>query len=224
MTRSTALRTLLAFVAGVAFVGAVALVDQSFQDRANDVPDAARGGPPAAERDKEENEEKEEQGEKLERRLEALEAAERKGKVGQSRTAAAGPPSAGWAGETHSTRQPMTGSPRSRQTRRHRGSTPSSPATAGASRVPATARRRTSPCASAATADDVWTIKAAVRLQGRQQVRPDHRGSPPDRQRLRAAHERLRRFFVNTTDHGATWTRPVKTYGNVAGTTSRSSQ
>ena len=75
MTRSTALRTLLAFLAGVAFVGAVVLVDQSFQDRANDVPDAARGGPSAEERDEEENEEKEEQGEKLERRLEALEAA-----------------------------------------------------------------------------------------------------------------------------------------------------
>ena len=102
MTRSTALRTLLAFLAGVAFVGAVVLVDQSFQDRANDVPDAARGGPPAAERDKDEdeNEEKEEQAEKLERRLEALEAAERRGEVGQVRPATAAAAAPGWAGET----------------------------------------------------------------------------------------------------------------------------
>ena len=100
MTRSTALRTLLAFLAGVAFIGAVVLVDQSFQDRASDAPQTARGGPPVAERDGDENEEKEEQAEKLERRLEALEKAERQGKVGQARTAAAGAPSAGWAGET----------------------------------------------------------------------------------------------------------------------------
>jgi len=102
MTRSAALRTLLAFVAGVAFVGAVVLVDQSLQSRANDAPQAARGGPPVTEReeDEDENEEKEEQAEKLERRLEALEAAERRGDVGQSRLAAAAPAPPGWAGET----------------------------------------------------------------------------------------------------------------------------
>ena len=74
MTRSTALRTLVAFLAGVAFIGAVVLVDQSLQDRAAaSEPQAARGGPPVTERDAEEdeNEEAEEQAEKLERRLEA---------------------------------------------------------------------------------------------------------------------------------------------------------
>ena len=40
---------------------------------------------------------------------------------------------------------------------------------------------------------DVGSVEAAVRLQGRWPVRPDHRGRPADRQRLRAVHERLQR-------------------------------
>ena len=40
---------------------------------------------------------------------------------------------------------------------------------------------------------DVRTVEAAVRVQGRRPVRPDHRGCPADGQRLRAVHERLQR-------------------------------
>ena len=193
MTRSTALRTLLAFLAGVAFVGAVVLVDQSFQDRASDVPQAARGGPPAAERDEDENEEKEEQAEKLERRLEALEAAERSGEVGQSRPAAAAA-SPGWAGETPfdptaDDWEPAIAADPSAPwvyalVTRYGGGKPCP----GNCPTPYTAlrdqqRRRR----------DVGTVEAAVRLQGGRPVRPDHRGRPADRQRLRAVHERLQR-------------------------------
>src|SRR5262245_57102610 len=99
---SASLRVLLTVIAGIAFIGAVLLVDQSLQSQANSGPLPGRGGP-SAERDKdkdaEKNEEEEEQAESVEKKLEALEAAERNDRVGQIRPLAAAA-AAGWTGET----------------------------------------------------------------------------------------------------------------------------
>jgi hypothetical protein len=106
MTRSTAsrpwstlTRTALTVAAAVAFIGAVALIAGPRGSSVADQPGAqARGGPGAA---TDVNPEAAEQAEIAEERAEAFEAAERKGKVGQARPtgAAAAAAAVGWAGE-----------------------------------------------------------------------------------------------------------------------------
>jgi hypothetical protein len=92
-------QTVLALLAGMAFIGAVAVVGAT-QPSAADGPGAlTRGGPRDA---ADVNPEAEEGAEKAEERREAYEDAERQGKVGQMRpTAGAGvaAAAAGWAGE-----------------------------------------------------------------------------------------------------------------------------
>ena len=218
MTRSTALRTLLAFLAGVAFVGAVVLIDQSFQDRANDVPDAARGGPPAAERDEDENEEKEEQAEKLERRLEALEAAERRGEVGQVRpAAAAAAASPGWAGETPFDAtaddwEPAIAADPSAPwvyalVTRYGGGKPCP----GNCPTPYTALRISSDGGA------TWgASKPLCACKGGGQFDPIIEVVPKTGSVYALYMNGFNVVFVKSTDHGAHWTGPVKTYGNVS--------
>ena len=218
MTRSTALRTLLAFLAGVAFVGAVVLVDQSFQDRASDVPQAARGGPPAAEQDEEENEEKEEQAEKLERRLEALEAAERKGKVGQTRPAgAAAAASPGWAGETPFDATADDWEPAI-------AADPSAPwvyalATRYGGGKPCPGNCPTPYTALRISSDGGATWGASKPLcacKGKGQFDPIIEVVPQTGSVYALYMNGFNVVFVKSTDHGATWTAPVKTYGSVS--------
>ena len=97
-SRSVATTTVLTIAAAVAFIGAVALVAGPRSAPPVDGPgEQARGGPGTAE----DNPEAEEQAEIAEERHEAYEEAEREGKVGQSRPsgAAAAAPAAGWVGE-----------------------------------------------------------------------------------------------------------------------------
>jgi hypothetical protein len=97
--RSVATQTILTIAAVVAFIGAVALVAGPRPAPGADGPgELGRGGPGAA---TDVNPEAEEQAEIAEERAEAFEQAEEHGKVGQSRPtgAAAAAPAPGWAGE-----------------------------------------------------------------------------------------------------------------------------
>jgi hypothetical protein len=220
MTRSSALRTLLAFLAGVAFIGAVVLVDQSLQDRAAaSEPQAARGGPPVTERDAEddENEEAEEQAEKLERRLEAWEAAKARKQIGQQRTAAAGLAAVGWTGETPFDATADDWEPAI-------AADPSQPwvyalTTRYASEKPCPGNCPTPYIALRISQDGGATWGASKPLcpcKGGGQFDPIIEVVPNTGSIYAVYMSGFNVVFVKSTDHGQTWSNPVKTYGNVS--------
>ena len=220
MIRSTALRTLLAFLAGVAFIGAVVLVDQSLQQRAAGEPQAARGGPgQESERDREEdeNEEAEEQAEKLERRLEAWEAAKKRNEVGQKRTASAGLAAVGWAGET-----PFD--PTADDWEPAIAADPSAPwvyalTTRYASDKPCPGNCPTPYIALRISQDGgaTWApSKPLCACKGGGQFDPIIEVVPNTGSVYAVYMAGFNVVFVKSTDHGQTWSAPVKTYGNVS--------
>ena len=176
-----------------------------------------------------ENEEKEEQAEKLERRLEALEAAERRG---QGRPAATRRPPrrrprAGPASSRSTRRRRRLGARDRGRSRRRRGSTSLVTRYGGASRAPATARRRTSRCAISTDGGATFGAgKPLCACKGSRPVRPDHRGRPAARGAVYALYMNgFNVVFTKSTDHGATWSRTGQDLRQrVAGTTSRPSR
>ena len=71
---------------------------------------------------------------------------------------------------------------------------------------------------------DVRRREAAVRLQGLGPVRPDHRGRPANGAVYAVYMNGFNILFTKSTDHGATWSTPVKPCtARCPGTTSRSS-
>jgi hypothetical protein len=221
MTRSATVRTLLAFVAGVAFIGAVVLVDQSLQARFATEPQAARGGAPApeAERDVEEdeNEEAAEQAEKLERRLEAWEAAKERKQVGQQRIAAAGPAAAGWTGETPFDQAADDWEPAI-------AADPTAPWVYGlvtryASDKPCPGNCPTPYIALRISQDGgaTWApSKPLCACKGGGQFDPIIEVVPGTGAVYAVYMSGYNVVFVKSTDHGQTWSAPVKTYGNVS--------
>jgi hypothetical protein len=208
----------LAVLAAIAFIGAVALVAAT-QPRSADGPgDLARGGPkasPSVEVD--DNPEKEEQAEQAEERREAYEAAERAGKVHQARPTgpSAMAAAAGWAGET------VVDSV----------SDDWEPAIAADPTAPwvysLVTRYAGKPCPGncpspyialqiSSNGGATWTSKPLCACKGSGQFDPIIEVVPGTGAVYAAYMNGFNVMFTKSTDHGGTWTTPVKTYGTVA--------
>ena len=211
--RSTLVKTLVTIGAAAAFIGAVALVGAT-QPRSVDLPSAlGRGGP-----DADVNPEAAEQAEIAEERHEAYEEAEAQGKVGQVRLTAAGAaaPTAGWAGE-----QPVD--------------------TVSDDWEPAIAADPTSPyvytlvtryagkpcggnCPSPYIALRISTDGGATwapdkplcACKGSGQFDPIIEVVPGTGAVYATYMNGYNVVFTKSTNHGTTWSAPVKTYGNVS--------
>jgi len=213
-------QTVLTVVAGVAFIGAVALIGAT-QPTAADGPGAfARGGPRDA---ADVNPEAEEQAEIAEERHEAYEEAEREGTVGQVRpTAGAGvaAAAAGWAGEL-----PVDAVADDWE-----------PAVAADPTAPyvytLVTRYAGKPCPGncpspyialriSADGGASWgAAKALCACKGSGQFDPIIEvvpGPGPNQGAVYASYMNgYNIVFVKSTNHGATWTAPVNVYGNVS--------
>ena len=173
------------------------------------------------------NQEAEEQAESTEKRHEAFEKAKAAGKTGQQRPtgAAAAAPAAGWAGElpwTPSGRRLGAGDRgRPELAVRLRARHPLRRAQAVPGQLPvAVMALEISPDGGA-----TWGgAKPLCACKGSGQFDPIIEVVPQHRQRLRALHERLQRDVHEVDRPRRDWSAPVKTYGNVSGTTSRSSR
>ena len=212
-------QTLAVLGVSIAFIGAVALIAQT-QPAPVDGPSAlGRGGPNA----NDVNPEAEEQAEIAEERAEAFEEAEREAKVGQARPAA-GPgiaaAAAGWAGEI-----PID--PVANDWEPAIAADPNAPwvytlATRYAGK-PCPGNCPTPWMALNISSDGGATWSAAKPLcacKGSGQFDPIIEvvpGPGPRAGNVYAAYMNgFNVLFTKSTDHGATWSTPVKTYGNVS--------
>ena len=214
---SIALRTLVTIAIGAAFIGAVALIGATQPGNADGPGAFARGGPGS---DEDLNKEAEEQQERAEQRREAFEEAVKAGKAGQVRPAA-GPgvaaPAPGWAGE-----QPFD-----------TGGDDWEPAIAADPNAPyvyalVTRYASTKPCpgncpspyiALEISADNgaTWTEGAPLcACKGSGQFDPIIEVVPATGHVYALYMNGYNIVFVKSTNHGASWSAPVKIYGNVS--------
>lgn len=211
MTRTGMWRSALVVAASIAFIGAVLLVDGSLRglDRGSEV---GRGGPGVAET----NPEAAEQAEKAQERREAWEAAVRAGTAGQKPPISAAP-APGWAGE-----QPLDTAADDWE--------PAIAADPAAPWVYALATRygTAKPCpgncpspwiALEISADGGATWTEGVPLcacKGSGQFDPIIEVVPNTGAVYAVYMNGYNVVFVKSTNHGSTWSAPVKTYGNVS--------
>lgn len=218
MARAAFPRGVLVVLAAFAFIGVVVLVDAA-RPRGGPDMDLARGGPKAADerRDDEAIEEAREQAEKAELRHEAWEAAVRAGTAGQKPPITSPAAAPGWAGE-----QPLDTSADDWE--------PAIAADPSAPWVYALVTRYGAgkPCpgncpspwiALEISADGGATWGPGTPLcacKGSGQFDPIIEVVPGTGAVYAAYMNGYNVVFVKSTNHGATWTSPVKTYGNVS--------
>jgi hypothetical protein len=214
---SVALRTIVTVALGAAFIGSVAVIGATQQAPADSPGALSRGGPGTAE---DANKEAEEQQEKAEQRREAFEEAVAAGKAGQVRPAA-GPGVAaaapGWAGEL-----PFD-----------TGGDDWEPAIAADPNAPyvytlVTRYASTKPCpgncpspyiALEISADNgaTWTEGTPLcACKGSGQFDPIIEVVPATGHVYALYMNGYNIVFVKSTNHGASWSAPVKIYGNVS--------
>jgi hypothetical protein len=209
-------RTVLTVAAAVAFIGAVALIAGSRSAPSADLPGAeARGGPGTAADD---NPEAAEQGELAEERNGAFEQAQEQGTAGQARPkgSAAAAPVAGWAGE-----RPVDAAADDWE--------PAIAADPHAAYVyTVVTRYGAKPCsgncpspfmAVQVSADGGMTWGASKPLcacKGSGQFDPIIEVVPNKGAVYAAYMNGFNVVFTKSTNHGATWSAPVKVYGNVS--------
>ncbi|HEY7590678.1 MAG TPA: sialidase family protein [Candidatus Limnocylindrales bacterium] len=205
--------TALTLIAMIAFVVAIVAVGQATSARRGDDPTTGRGGPGTEEL----NEEAEEQAETVEKRLEAMEAARREGRVGQRRANTAGGP-AGWTGE-----QPFD-----------TDSNDWEPAIAADPNRPwvyaIVTRYGEKPCPGncpdpfiaieiSSDGGATWSEGAPLcACNGKGQFDPIIEVVPATGHVYALYMKGFNVLFTASRDHGASWSTPVKTYGNVAWT------
>ena len=209
-------RTLLTVAAGVAFVGAVALIGAT-QPRPDTPSDLGRGGPQAG--SQEDNPEAGEQAEIAAERAEAYQEAKEHGKVGQARpTAGAGvaAAAAGWSGET-----PVD--PVSDDWEPAIAADPNAPwvytlvtryagkPCGGNCPSPYMALRISSDGGATWAAD-----KALCACKGSGQFDPIIEVVPGTGAVYAAYMNGFNVVFTKSTNHGQTWSAPVKVYGTVS--------
>jgi len=205
--------TLLTLAAAIAFIGAVAMI-ASTQPSVADGPGAlARGGGTAAD-----NPEREEQAEQAAERAEAYEQAKEKGLVGQARPtgAAAAAPATGWLGErpldlTADDWEPAIAADPTQPfvyalATRYAGKT-----CGGNCPTPWMALYVSGDGGS------TWGApKPLCACKGSGQFDPIIEVVPTTHAVYAAYMNGFNVVFTKSTDHGATWSAPVKTYGNVS--------
>jgi hypothetical protein len=219
MTGSTAtrplsgiVRTLGILAVSTAFIGAVALIAATQPPPADGPGALTRGGPNAA---NDVNPEAAEQAEIAEERAEAFEEAEREGKVGQQRPIAAAA-AVGWAGEF-----PIDNVADDWE--------PAIAADPAAPWVYTLATRYAGkPCSGncpspwmalniSSNGGATWSAaKALCACKGSGQFDPIIEVVPNTGAVYGAYMNGFNVVFTKSTDHGATWSAPVKTYGNVS--------
>jgi hypothetical protein len=207
-------RTLAVVLVGAAFIGAVALIG-STQPAPADGPGAlARGGGGATDV----NPEAAEQGEQAQERREAYQEAVEQGTVGQQRPtgAAAAAPVAGWAGETPLDTIADDWEPAI-------AADPTQPYVYGLA-----TRYAGKPCGGncpspwmalyvSSNGGASWGApKALCACKGSGQFDPIIEVVPNTHAVYAAYMNGYNVVFLKSTDHGATWSAPVKTYGNVS--------
>jgi hypothetical protein len=212
-------QTLAVVLAGAAFIGAVALIAAT-QPAPSDSPSAlARGGGGAA---ADVNPEAAEQGEGAQERREAYREAQERGLVGQERPTgnAAAAPAAGWAGET-----PMDTTADDWE--------PAIAADPNGPNVYAIVTRYAGkPCGGncpspwmavyvSTNGGSTWDQpKPLCACKGSGQFDPIVEVVPGPGVNAGAVYAAYMNgfnvMFTKSTDHGATWSAPVKTYGNVS--------
>ncbi|HEX5823194.1 MAG TPA: sialidase family protein [Candidatus Limnocylindrales bacterium] len=214
--RSVVTQTILTVAAAVAFIGAVALVAGPRSAPGVDGPGAnTRGGPGAA---TDVNPEAAEQAEIAEERAEAFEEAEQQGKVGQARPTgpAAAAAAVGWAGEVPV--DPVADDWE-----------PAIAADPNASFVYSLVTRYAGkPCSGncpspwmalsiSSNGGATWSAgKPLCACKGSGQFDPIIEVVPNTGAVYAAYMNGFNVVFTKSTDHGATWSAPVKTYGNVS--------
>jgi hypothetical protein len=203
----------LTVAAAIMFVVAVVLVDGATPRRGSSGVEAARGGPDSADA----NEEAEEQKEKVEKKLEAFAKARAAGKDGQKRPAAAAPAPPGWAGE-----QPLDTTADDWE--------PALAADPNAPFVYAIVTRygAAKPCPGncptpyiaieiSADGGTTWSEgKPLCACKGSGQFDPIIEVVPNTGHVYALYMNGFNVVFVKSTNHGATFSTPVKTYGNVS--------
>ena len=212
---SGALAAVATIAVSSAFIGAVALIGVT-QPRPADGPSALGRGGPGAKPDV--NPEAEEQAEIAEERAEAFEEAEREGKVGQARPTgnAALAPAVGWAGEVPV--DPVADDWE-----------PAIAADPGSGYVYTLVTRYAGkPCSGNCPSPYIdlrvspdggatWpTDKPLCACKGSGQFDPIIEVAPATGAVYAAYMNGFNIVFTKSTNHGATWSAPVKVYGNVS--------
>ncbi|HET7472668.1 MAG TPA: sialidase family protein [Candidatus Limnocylindrales bacterium] len=210
---SAARSTVRTVIAAIAFIGAVAMVGATQPSPADGPSALARAKGDAADV----NPEAGEQAEQTEKRAEAYEEAEREGKIGAARPtgAAAAAPAAGWAGE-----QVVDGVSDDWE--------PAIAADPSSSYVYSLVTRYAGkPCGGncpspyialqiSADGGATWTTKPLCACKGSGQFDPIIEVAPATGGVYATYMNGYNVVFVRSTDHGASWSAPVKVYGNVS--------
>ena len=208
-------RTVLTVAAGIAFVGAVALIGAT-QPRAGDGPGAfSRGGPHDA---GDVNPEAAEQAEQAQEKIEAWASAKQLGIAGQSRPtgATAAPAATGWAGEQPVDTQADDWEPAI-------ATDPSAPWV-----YTLVTRYSGKPCSGncpspfialriSADGGATWgASKPLCACKGSGQFDPIIEVVPSSGAVYASYMNGYNIMFIKSTNHGATWSAPVPVYGNVS--------